>query len=235
MFVEHDIIIYHFPSAKYAPMPDVQKKWAKFFEQCRNSADFKLYVFVDDYQKLVTEKLYFDEKVFYKEWSCLAVDYTQPSDENDRSQLQKWLTDDTNTINFTIHRLGRSYRNTHNIVSQLKQIRGKYMEQNQQNIEDGGEQQLQLTHVPQHGHFIHGPQIIVKIYRVLNELTDRSDHLFLDKLINRESKMYQDCDMNCAFLLDYTPHVLRFEQSLNFKTRVYIFRVFLLFHSAQTS
>ena len=62
---------------------------------------------------------------------------------------------------FEIIHLGKTYRNTHNIVSQLMTLsnykKGSFYQKNCSNF-------VKHFHTPSHGHFIHGPQLLVEIY-----------------------------------------------------------------------
>ena len=202
---EHDIIICHGYPSNYH---DFNKK-AK--DQC---PELNLLLFADDSQ----DDDFFWHPAGWESWSCLVADFTQESQVY-RSDLEKRLATMKEKRNFKIHWLGRSYRNTHNIVSQLIQLGEKNAKHKwSTGIERAG-LIPQLSLIPKHGHFIHGPQIIVKIYRLPEELKQNDYHCFVDKLIDKEYNQYSefcvDSQISCAFLLKNSL-VYNLEQSLNF-------------------
>ena len=202
---EHDIIICHGYPANFDEL-DLKAKAV--------SPELKLLFFADDCQ---------DDDWFWTtedggKWSCLVADFTQES-QLFRRDLQQRLARLKETRNFKIHWLRRSYRNTHNIVSQLIQLGEKNAKHKRlaETERDGLLPQLSL--IPKHGHFIHGPQVTVKIYRLPEEVTHSDYHCFVDKLINKEYNQYSeiclDSQISCAFLLKNSA-VFSLEQSLTF-------------------
>ena len=189
LYTQDDIIIRHMPGTR-----GVNYKY-------RDPQDTELHLFVDDCQ----------DQVHYWEcnyglgdkWSCLAVDCTQANEDN-RRFYRNWLNGERQTDrNLKFHWLGKSYRSTHNIVSQLIELGKQYeLKKQQTEIVDKGEQQF--THIPEHGHFIHGPQLRVKISRN-EQMALKNLPCFLDKLITRElnqdSEIYEDPKISCAFIL----------------------------------
>ena len=203
---EHDIIICHGYPLNYFDF--ILKANGKFFPE------LNLLLFADDSQ---------DDDFFWHPydlecWSCLVADFTQESQVY-RSDLQQWLARVKEERNFKIHWLGRSYRNTHNIVSQLIQLGEEKAKHKRSNGIERDGLVLQLSPIPKHGHFIHGPEIIVKIYRLPEELKQNDYHCFVDKLIDKEYNKYSefcvDSQISCAFLLKNSL-VYNLEQSLNF-------------------
>ena len=215
---EHNIIICHGYPSNYRDFNSKAKS---------ESPELKLLLFADDSQD---DDFYWQPDGWLPAgwqpngWSCLVADFTQES-QLYRSDLQQWLATVEKERNFKTHWLGRSYRNTHNIVSQLIQLGEKNAKYKRSNgIErDGLIPQLSL--IPKHGHFIHGPQITVKIYRLPEEVTQNYYHCFVDKLINKENDQYSefclDSQISCAFLLKNSL-VHNLEQSLIFLNMIAI-------------
>ena len=106
---------------------------------------------------------------------------------------------------------------TKNLISKCK------LKKQQSEIKDGSEQQV--AHFPEHGHFIHGPTIKVKVYRH-EQIALKNLPCFIDKLITRELnqdfEIYQDSKIGSAFILSLLSGggqwVFTLEQSLRFCT-----------------
>ena len=117
------------------------------------------YIFRDDLQCTLPYQLFTIQPAV----NGIGVDFNQVvaerilfSEEED-TKLFENLQDQFETIH-----LGKTYRNTHNIVSQLMTLsnykKGSFYQKNCSKIFK------RFLHTPSHGHFIHGPQLHVGIY-----------------------------------------------------------------------
>ena len=211
LYTQDDIIIRHMPGSRGG----VNYKY-------RDPQDTELHLFVDDCQ---AQDFYWECNYgLGDKGSCLAVDCTQAQKHNS-SFYTDWLNQKIQTNrNFKLHWLGKSYRNTHNIVSQLIEL-GKKCKLKKQQSEIKDESEQQVAHFPEHGNFIHGPTIKVKVYRH-EQMALKNLPCFLDKLITRElnqdSEIYQDSKIGSAFILSLLSGggqwVFTLEQSQRFCT-----------------
>ena len=198
LLAEHDIIISHddmTPLGAHQLYTDIILN-----SRISKISTKKKTLFIDDIQALNSPR---PPEAVHEGWSCATVDSTQVSASYYIRKIENKFK------NSQIHWLGKSYRNTQNINSQLITINLKCKLSKQKLLVES--ESLQLSHIPEHGHFIHGPQIIVKLYRMPRK------KCFFYKLFAKEldqnSDFYQDSRISCAFLMECSM-VCRLEQSL---------------------
>ena len=146
------------------------------------------YEFIDDYQVQPCKK----QNKYAEQKPCvLTVDLNQKPQTTTAEKVFQYCGS-----LYDIVQLSASYRNTRNIVTQLIKLReliGRVQTENQT------EEKERLAHTPAYGHFIHGPQILVQVYR--QDAIEYFHWDTIEKIFNLEIK---DREIECAFF--FFPH-----------------------------
>ena len=140
--------------------PDVQVRI--FHQDMTRSFDSFDYLFLDDLQ---TERVPSDFFSARRKMHGIAMDFNQA----DFAQKPYSLYGDqalTYLEKFQNIKLEKTYRNTHNIVTQLMTL----SKLKKPSYPDRTLFWNQFFHIPSYGHFIHGPQVLVNIYDAGNRL-----------------------------------------------------------------
>ena len=139
------------------------------------------YEFIDDFQ--VQPCKYPDQKP-----CVLTVDLNQkPQTTTAEKVFQNCGS------SYDIVQLSASYRNTRNIVTQLITVR-ELIRNRAVQTENQTEEKERLAHTPAYGHFIHGPQIVVQVYR-----QDSIKYFHWDTIKKIFNLKIKDRETECAF------------------------------------
>ena len=157
-------------SSPHSSWRDKQPQQVKIYHRERNDPrcgpkafpdhDFD-YVFLDDFQSVLLPSEFFTAP---RKINGLGVDFNQ----SDFARQSCYSGKKVHLVQgymdkFTRIKLEKTYRNTHNIVTQLttlSKLKSPFYhgDTNYTNFKN------QFFHTPSWGHFIHGPQLLVKIY-----------------------------------------------------------------------